>query len=285
MKELRCYDQCFQSLYNSFQQISARNSIKTGMVLPLDLYFSLSSLSVCLWIYRTMMGKVLFPKQRMFSSSKEELLKLCGSWGFFEITDLSLDFFFFGRFRETVGICLEFKRVSKMAQGGKSEIINQALQMFVGKEPFDYMQWIVHLNAGEMGTAWISRPWAAILGGKELVGDGKTGVCILSALLPIAIFMDLTLFIWQCTQYCFARENCTKQAQCISIFIVYWAEPPFTWSHPLFNLGFHVPFPVQPVSVVSIAGLPELLFLWFECFFVWLSVKTCRTFGSALFRG
>lgn len=193
MKKLRCYDQCFQSLYNSFQQISARNSIKTRMVLPLDLYFSLSSLSVCLWIYRTMMGKVLFPKQRMFSSSKEELLKLCGSWGFFEITDLSLDFFFFGRFRETVGICLEFKRVSKMAQGGKSEIINQALQMFVGKEPFDYMQWIVHLNAGEMGTAWISRPWAAILGGKELVGDGKTGVCILSALLPIAIFMDLTL--------------------------------------------------------------------------------------------
>lgn len=43
------------------------------------------------------------------------------------------------------------------------------------------------------GTVCVSGSWTAILGCKELVGSGKTGVCILSALLPTAIFMDLTL--------------------------------------------------------------------------------------------
>lgn len=51
---------------------------------------------------------------------------------------------------------------------------------------------ILVLMIGKM-YVWTSRPWSAILGDKELVGGTKTGVCILSALLPIAIFMDLTL--------------------------------------------------------------------------------------------
>lgn len=136
------------------------------------------------------------------------------------------------------------------------------------------------------GTICVSRSWTAILGGKELVGGWKNwSLYSFCSVTHCYLHGSDTLFIWQCAQYCFARENCTKQAQCISIFIVYWAEPPFTWSHPLFNLGFHVPFPVQPVSVVSIAGLPELLFLWFECFLCGRVLRPAGLLEVALLRG
>lgn len=42
---------------------------------------------------------------------------------------------FFGGFRF---VSMRVRSVSKMAQGGKSEIINQTLERFVLKEPFDY---------------------------------------------------------------------------------------------------------------------------------------------------
>lgn len=116
--------------------------------------------------------------------------------------------------------------------------------------------------------------WVFFLKGLgSLVGSYEFSLCSFCSVALNYLHGSDTLFIWQCTQYCFARENCTKQAQCISIFIVYWAESLFTWSHPLFNPGPHVPFPVQPVFVVSIAGLTKRMFLWFWVFLcVWISV-------------
>lgn len=125
--------------------------------------------------------------------------------------------------------------------------------------------------------SWFKKSW--LFGGVEsLVGNYEFSLCSFCSVAHNYLHGSDTLFIWQCTQYCFARENCTKQAQCISIFIVYWAESLFTWSHPLFNPGPHVPFPVQPVFVVSIAGLTKRMFLWFWVFFcVDQCVKICRT--------
>lgn len=105
------------------------------------------------------------------------------------------------------------------------------------------------------------------MGGKELVGDGKTVVCILSALLPIAIFMDLTLCL---SDSALSTASPGKIAQnkpsasafslCIKLSLPSHGHIPFLiWDSMSLSQS-------SLVSVVSIAGLPELLFLWFEYF-------------------
>lgn len=142
------------------------------------------------------------------------------------------------------------------------------------------------LSIGDMGSVCLNLKALDCHFGKQGVGDGKTGVGILSALLPIAIFMDLTLCL---SDRALSTASPGKIAQ---------NKPSASAFSLCIKLSLpshgHIPFLIWDSMSLSQSSL----FLWclllvslsfcfcgLSGFFVWLSVKTCRTFGSGVVWG
>lgn len=109
--------------------------------------------------------------------------------------------------------------------------------------------WVVWRMTGvqaDLRYKGVLKIWPALLAGVVWPGPVYGGWCFhhpswvkraffipfRSVTQPYLYWSDI-LFIWCCTQYCFAREKHTKQAPCISIFIVPLLSLPSHGNIPL----------------------------------------------------